>query len=310
MAHFTSQSFNWEDQDQSLNREAGVRASRFLSFASWLLHSDQTSMLGVQAWGKLVRVRHILAATDLTAAGEHAVAWSRQLAAKVGARFTPLLVHFAVPVDDRAAVRDGYAKDIPDGMVVVDGVPAIEIVRYAEAQAVDILVLARSERTPDPGVAVGTSADAVIRRADLPVLVLPRNQDRITRVIAALDGSERGLAVLRLATELKPFLGSNPVAVFVEPADRSEGGAVAPSSGRHEFLKSAMRSLSRGQEEIPLLHRTGNVIDEVLQGLSAEAGDLIMVGVRRGGPADPFESTGNGRRILAAAKCAVLTVPL
>ena len=307
MAHSTNPPRNWEAR-------AKLVLSKYGLFDSYCLLHDCFTLSKLACWcpslGELVKVRHILAATDLTAAGEHAVAWSRQLAAKAGARFTPLLVHFAVPLDDWAAGRNGRAQDIPKGMVVVDGVPAIEIVRYAEAQAVDILVLARSERMLDPGVAVGTSADAVIRRADLPVLVLPRNQDRITRVIAALDGSERGLAVLRLALELKPFLGLNPVALFVEPADQSEAGAVVPSSGRHEFLKNAMQSLNRDPEAIPLVHRTGNVIDEVLRGVSAEAGDLVMVGVRRGGPANPLESTGNGRRILAAARCAVLTVPL
>jgi nucleotide-binding universal stress UspA family protein len=99
-------------------------------------------------------------------------------------------------------------------------------------------------------------------------------------------------------------------AILVEPENgRLEGVAEFPSTVR-DLLGRQVASAMGPEADIRVFHRHGDVVDQVLDGLSAEAGDLLVVGVRRGGPADVAESTGNGRRLLAAAPCAVLTVPL
>lgn len=257
-----------------------------------------------------MRVRHLLVATDLSTAGDHAVGMARLLAGRFGATLATLLVR---PAPAAGAARGpGEATPVPSDTLVIEGLPAIEIVRYAEQHAIDLIVLGRSPRRPAPSPSLGDTCDAVIRRANVPCLVVPEGQDRLARLLVALDGSERGMAVMRTASELRRLSGDGVSAIFVEtdavgPTARVAGPG---SSTRGLFVQRALREILVGRVSPPLIQRQGDVVTEVLHGLSPVGGDVLAVGVRRGGPAGVSDSTGSGRRLLAAAPCAVLTVPL
>jgi len=205
----------------------------------------------------------------------------------------------------------GPEPPLAAGATLVQGVPAIEIIRFSEHQSADLIVLPRGARDPaHPGSSRDT-CDAVIRRAEVPCLVVPEGQDRFTRLLATLDGSERGMVVLRAACDLRRLSDHGVSAIFVEPADPDFPAGNAPvRSARAEVLERRMRAHGSGCGGVRLIERQGDVVSEVVHGLSASGGDILVVGVRRGGAAGLSESTGNGRRLLAAAPCAVLTVPL
>lgn len=258
-----------------------------------------------------MRIRHLVVATDASTDGNHAVRVAQSVGERIGAQVTPVLVHFPLPAGVASTPFAPIVEELPAGTAVAEGIPAIEIVRFAETHAADLIVLSRSPRDHPSVVTLGDTVDAVIRRTEIPCLVVPPGQERFARMVAALDGSERGMAVLQRAWQLRRLSEDGLSAIFVEPLPQGEhaGMATVPSA-RGSHLARAMGVMLPGRAAVPLIQRQGDVVAQVTDGLSPAAGDLLVVGVRRLGPAGLSDSTGNGRRLLAAAPCAVLTVPL
>lgn len=253
-----------------------------------------------------VRYRHVLLATDLTQVSAPALASGHALAERLGARLTTIAVR---PSWQRSGVPAssggvGAAPYLP-AVTVLEGIPGIEIVRFAESVMADLILMVRPGPGESPLPAMADHHDPVVRRADVPCLVLPSGQLRFGRMRVALDGSERGMKALRVAWSLKKLSEDGVSAVYV--GQEPEGAA--PSTTRLR-LQGWIREVVRPVTPPPLVEAAGDVVQGVLAGLSAQRGDLLVLGVRRGGPSGVDESTGAGRRILAAARCAVLTVPL
>jgi len=259
-----------------------------------------------------VQPRHLLVACTTDSAGDQAFALARALAPRLHARVTPLVVRLPAGHAARSGAPAGgepeaLAVSLPAGAAVVEGIPGIEISRYAEEHGSDLIVLCREpgEESRPPGL--GSTWEAVVRRADLPCMVVPANQDRLARMLVALDGSERGMAALRLAIKYRRLSGDGISAIHVEPEDPSGRDFASVPSARALHLRQTLAEGALRRHPIPLIERRGEPVAQVLSGLSAAGGDLLVIGVRRGGAA---ESTGTGRRLLVAAPCAVLTVPL
>lgn len=258
-----------------------------------------------------MRIRHLVAATDASADGNHAVRVAQSVGERVGAKVTPVLVHFPLAAALSSTPFATVVEELPAGTAVTEGIPAIEIVRFAETHAADLIVLSRSPRDHASILTLGDTVDAVIRRTETPCLVVPPGQERFARLVAALDGSERGMAVLRKAWQFRKLSEDGLSAIFVEPLPEGEhAGLARVPSARGSHLARAMGEVLPGRAAVPLIQRQGDVVEQVTDGLSPAGGDVLVVGVRRGGPAGLSDSTGNGRRLLAAARCAVLTIPL
>ncbi len=258
-----------------------------------------------------MRIRHLVAATDASTDGNHAVRVAQAVGERIGAKVTPVLVHFPLPADVASTPFAPIVQSLPAGTAVTEGIPAIEIVRFAETHAADLIMLSRSPRDHVSVLTLGDTVDAVIRRTEIPCLVVPSGQERFARLVAALDGSERGMAVLQKAWEFRQLSEDGLSALFVEPLPEGEhSGLATVPSARGAQLVRAMGALLPGRAAVPLIQRQGDVVVQVTDGLSPTGGDVLVVGVRRGGPAGLSGSTGIGRRLLAAAPCAVLTVPL
>ncbi len=258
-----------------------------------------------------MRIRHLVAATDASIDGNHAVRVAQSVGGRVGARVTPVMVHFPLAAALSSTPFATVVEELPAGTAVTEGIPAIEIVRFAETHAADLIVLSRSPRDHASTLTLGDTVDAVIRRTELPCLVVPPGQERFARLVTALDGSERGMAVLRSAWRFRRLSEDGLSAIFVEPLQEGEhAGLARVPSARGGHLARAMAAVLPGRAAVPLIQRQGDVVAQVTDGLSPAGGDVLVVGVRRGGPAGVSDSTGNGRRLLAAAPCAVLTIPL
>ena len=78
------------------------------------------------------------------------------------------------------------------------GVPAIEICRLAERRQADLMVLGRKQRSQLGRLLLGDTADAVARRSTIPCLFVPHDSGPFRQVLVALDGSERGMLVLKV----------------------------------------------------------------------------------------------------------------
>ena len=200
-------------------------------------------------------LRHIVVATDESEAGRSAVRAGLDLAERTFARLTVMRV---VPVEalpllgpavggvvgpDAAATaleklqRWVEAELRPDRPVPVElgialGLPAIEICRFAEERGADLLVLGRERRSAVARLLVGDTADAVIRRSRMATLFVEQGAPPLSRLLVALDGSERGMRVYAAARDFAHAAGLG--LTVVKRAVTAHGGTISVRSAEEE----------------------------------------------------------------------------
>src|ERR1041385_1925816 len=131
----------------------------------------------------------LMAATDGSDHGDHAVDFALGLAAATGADLRVLGVEtdgLPVAAPTRSAVRRAATAD---SMVWARGVPGVEIARRAEEWQADLLVLGRRSRTPMAPLQLGPTSDTVIRRRHRAPPLVPWATSRIRRGLLALAGA-------------------------------------------------------------------------------------------------------------------------
>ena len=236
---------------------------------------------------------HLLVAADDSRAGLHALDTAEGLATRIGARVTVLTV---LP-NPAAPIPEALRSRRP---VVATGVPAIEIVRVADEIGARAIVLGRTVAGSNRAPRLGATGDAVVRRSRVPCLLVPLEQEGFEHLIVAVDGTERGLVVLRRAREFAGTQGGQVDVVTVERGDRRNA---EPPVARMRIQEA----MGKGG---PVRVLTGNPVDALRSQLDQPLTDLLVIGARRGGPSGFDGSTGTGRTMLYTAPCAVLTIPL
>jgi nucleotide-binding universal stress UspA family protein len=195
-------------------------------------------------------------------------------------------------------------------VAITHGVPSIEICRYAEEVRADLVVLGRKRRSAKTRLLIGDTADSVARRSRVPCLFVPPGSGSMRRILAALDGTDWGLAVMVTAHRLAAATGAELRTVTVEPPASDETEAAAPPLARTARLRQRVRE-TLGQDEPEALEvRRGATVEQVLAAVDESGADTLAVGYHRGGPAGIIEAGSTGRRLLHAAPGAVLTIPL
>lgn len=282
-----------------------------------------------------MQLRHILAAADDSDEGRAAIVGALALARARVARVTVLRV--TAPPEDpletqrqvdqlRATIRKLQPLHAVAGRIdatVVTGLPGIEIGRFAERMRADLVVVGRKQRTEAERQLRGDTADAVARRSPVPCLLVPTVEQRFDRILGALDGTERGMYVLRTAIDFARATGAQLSLVSVEPGGSADAAADGVPTARIARLQEVVRDLRSGSDlgagqwagdsglsTPPVTVCRGPVVAEVLHQAEIERADVLVIGYRRGGPAGPVDSSDICRRLAREAPCAVLTVPL
>jgi nucleotide-binding universal stress UspA family protein len=277
-----------------------------------------------------MELRHVVAATDQSAAGHHAVLVAARLAERAGARLTVLSVRPAAQADaalqsasadpeHQSLLRDlsrGLESELnrlaprtPPAFTVLSGVPGIEIPRYAEEHAGDLLVLGQKHRTQRQRMFLGDTADAVARRSQVPCLFVGPDSNDLGPILVCLDATERSLTVFQTASDLAKCAGVPIRAVTVEPVWLNEPEDLAATLPASRTLR-LNRTLDRRLVAADLRIRRGNVVTELLAEASDTGARLMAFGYHRGGPPGIVEGGSVARGLLHSALCAVLTVPL
>jgi nucleotide-binding universal stress UspA family protein len=143
-----------------------------------------------------MQFRHILAPTDFSEYSKTAVASALELAKKFGAKLTimhvvelpPYPVEGYVPpnlsatfledlerqatVDLAQVVPEAEAAKVEVARVVAVGTPYRTIIETAEANHVDLIVMATAGRTGFSHLILGSIAERVVRTASCPVLTI------------------------------------------------------------------------------------------------------------------------------------------
>jgi len=209
--------------------------------------------------------------------------------------------------DDLPALRDAHVE-----LSVAYGVPGIEICRFAEGWAADLIVVGRKEHPERARLLLGDTGDAVTRRSRVPTLLVPTQGTGLSSVLVALDGSERGFQVLGPACSLARVLGAPLVVVSVEPRMPDDPKSSSLPLSRSVALESRVRSTvaAAGWDEIQVRIRRGPISTEILEEIESGSHDVLVIGQHRGGPSWLVQSGSTAQQLGHAAPCAVLTVPL
>jgi nucleotide-binding universal stress UspA family protein len=167
------------------------------------------------------RPRAILLATDLSARGDRALDRAAQLAKEWAARL--VVVHVVEAVDRREDTADGAASDdsvrlvrrqlIRDvgevaetaTLVIEAGPPAEGIIRTAEREACDLIILGIARDELLGRYALGTTVDRLLRGTRLPLLIVTaRPRGAYAHIVVASDFSEPSRHALETAMRLFP----------------------------------------------------------------------------------------------------------
>jgi nucleotide-binding universal stress UspA family protein len=275
-----------------------------------------------------MKLRHIVAATDESDAGRQGVRAALALSAQTGARVT---IMRTVPV--RAAVLAGIPSvestvdeaaessverlqrwletDLAGlesrvSFAVTGGVPGVEIGRFAEREWADLLVLGRKPRSLIARLVVGDTADAVARRCRLPCLFVVGAAALPRKVLVAIDGSDRAMAVLAEGESFARQVGADLHVVTVEPRHSQEPAYAADIHDARSVRLSALVRAAVGRE---LEIRRGDPVVQILAAVTERRSDVLVIGCHRGGPADIIEAGSTARRLAHTAPCAILTIP-
>lgn len=193
-------------------------------------------------------LRHIVAATDFSIAGAHAVERAALLAREHGARLTlhnvvpeslwdaavapvanSIGVRAIAPEAVRQAAADrlrhraeeiASASGVSCAVAATIGRPAAEVARVAADEVADLIVVGAHGEHPVKQLVIGTTAQKLLRTSPCPVLVVKRAPPFAYRtVLAPTDFSPPSRAALQAAAALLPAATLHIAHAFELPYD-------------------------------------------------------------------------------------------
>ena len=161
----------------------------------------------------------------------------------------------AIDSEAAAALTSAEASARARGVSVrcakLDGAPAREILKLAHSIAADLIVVGSHGRGGLDGMAVGRTANEVLRGAAAPVFVVtpacerPSGTPALARALVAVDGSPGSHAAVTFSAELARVERSRlTLCNVVEPSSfRWTNAAAARSSQKNEPIEDASSSM-------------------------------------------------------------------
>jgi len=227
--------------------------------------------------------KKILLATDLSCRCDRALDRATLLAAEWHAQLVvlhvvqqpapvPDLPSWRRPVDPLEAARQRIREDVGDAegveieVVIEQGDPAPRILDVVERTGVDLIVTGVARDETLGRMLLGTTVDAVVRKANVPVLVVKKRPRRPYRnVVVATDFSEGSRSALEAALALLPEAQISLFHAFSVPfdglMDDKVGGREAAArlvlADSHAFLAETPAAAS-AQHAIPTFAEHGD----------------------------------------------------
>jgi nucleotide-binding universal stress UspA family protein len=285
-----------------------------------------------------VTFRHILFATDFSAAANSALPYAAGLARSFGAKLYALHVkepaNYALPpelwqsaqlADDREIqrLRDAVSRDFPDiTPEILEGEGSVwhALASAIETLRIDLIVVGTRGRTGVEKVLLGSQAEEVLRRAPCPVLTVgPHAQPE--------DGTRSKIASILYATDFGfASLAAAPIAISLAEEYQSKLTLMHVIENRDEHQTAAPEEFGELSEHHlrALLPREANFwcaphfvvehgvpADKILEVARRTNADLIVLGVHKpeGLPgASTHLPIATVHHIVAHAQCPVLTM--
>ena len=251
-----------------------------------------------------------LLASDGSAAAEHACGVARAVTAKAGITLEVIRVETSGQRALATVAAAGEGSSAGEALLL-RGIPGVEIAHRAKQCGADLVVLGRRNRSGHEALPLGSTTDAVLRRHAGPCLMIPESVGQLRRMVLALDGTRRGLGILAPAATLAGVLGALVLPLHV----CADGLAVLTTDAC--WRDPATQRVRAALEESPALGgsasfrvSTGTPVPQILGFVERLKADLLVLGVRRGGPPGEMGSGHIGRDLLRTAPGAILTIPI
>ncbi len=166
---------------------------------------------------------------------------------------------------------------------VVPGMADQEILRYAEAGGVDLIVMSSHGQSGVKRWSLGGTVDRVLKQSNIPLLVIrasepPQHRSVFSRIAVPVDGSASSAAILPLVAQLAGTLKSEVVLLrVIEPGKqvRTIGGIdYVPFKERDmestraacgEYLQKVSAGLSEAGARVSCEVRMGEAAEEILR---------------------------------------------
>lgn len=264
-------------------------------------------------------LRSILFATDLSESSADAANTAVELAELAGATLHTVYARTGDKADQAALaekLRSVTAHaGVPTSSQIMDGAPHETIVERARAVDADVIVLGPHRRRA-PGGPLGTTADAVVRTARIPCLVLPSTLTLpLERVLAASDLSPAAQGAIAVALSWASALrrptsmggGTELRVVHVAP-DGGEGAMAGAL--REEVERAKDKAVSAAQVRIQEVRVQGDdPAQKILDEARSSRSDLIVLGTRGQGAGDDGGIGSVSTTVIQQTSCPVLLVP-
>jgi nucleotide-binding universal stress UspA family protein len=277
-----------------------------------------------------VTIRHVLCPVDLSTASASALRYAVALSSALGAHVTVLLVHSDAgdaPGEARSRELTAFIMATLGTADAVDrvqrkGKPSDEILRTSTALECDLTVMGTHGRTGLQHLLLGSVAENVLRRSQMPVLVVPRAMPPrealapVGSVLCAVDFGGSPQRVIEYAASILPVASGRLILAHI--LEWSEEEETLPSASAHVFPTSEEDAVARLNELITSEMQArcrpevavgyGPPGDELVRLATERSADLIVLGVRRRNALDLVLFGSTARRVLRDGRWPVLTV--
>ena len=288
----------------------------------------------------MVVVDRILVPHDFTPASARVLPHGLALAAKMRARLYVLHVtdrsDAPYPARDLPAVRErlqraGVASEKAlravhiEGVSRKDGGVAETIHRFADEETIDLIALGTRGRRGPRRVLLGSVGEAVIRRAERPVLALrgegagaPPAPGTLDRILVPVDFSEHAQEAARVAAEWARFFDAQVDLLHAvtdgsaPPPEQGASGSGGGDAGPKKRARRALATLGRGLGALGVpvaVHvRTGGAASTINEFVEAKGTDFIVMSTQGRTGIARFLLGSVAEAVIRHVPCPVLTV--
>lgn len=172
-------------------------------------------------------------------------------------------------------------------LIVVDGIPAIEILKIARSKGAQMIILGETgENNHKP---VGTTAEKVVRKSSFPVMVVKsRRKPSFSKILTYIDLTDSSKKAIQVALTFKErtrsqilalFVMDNPYEAFIRAVNTSEKAEEILKSFENAARDSFQKFLKCFKEikMVPLFEK-GHPPDIIVETCKARRINVLIMG--------------------------------
>jgi nucleotide-binding universal stress UspA family protein len=283
---------------------------------------------------KILGLKRLLVATDLSSRAEKALARAVRLVEEHGATLS--VVHILTGAlgnkTERLRIASQIEKDLLRNLEdlslkkkalvsvrVLSGTPFVEIIRQARQETADLIIVGAHGKDFMKDLLLGTTTEKIVRKGDRSVLVVNQApHSSYSRVLVGVDFSDNSRRALELALRLAPHAEFHVLHVYSGSAGMLRGAGVTDegilryqrqvAKDARQQMNAFLETVHRGRKRITREVWNGQPRREITKIAKVFRADLIAVGTA-GRAGIPYILLGSvAEHVMREARCDVLVV--